>query len=124
FPNFGFTGFLDLRAGVPSPEGIAFIDLVDSSEYLSVVIPGMNGGDDTVLCIKPDKSQFPIVPAGVVDCDGGTPVGFTTVQDHNIGVVGTCTAGANAGDECTSDTDCPDGQCYEAADCLAAGGTL
>lgn len=124
FPSFGFTGYLDLQAGIPSPDGLAFIDITDSSDYLSVLIPAPTGGQDTVVCIKPDKTLFPIVTAGVIDCDGGTPVGFSSLQDHNIGVVGACTAGENAGQACTTDAGCPGGQCYEAADCTAVGGVV
>lgn len=124
FANFGFTGYLDLRAGVPSPDGLAFIDIIDSSDFLYVPIPGQSGGADQVLCIKPRKDMFPIVNAGVIDCDGGTPFGFSSVQDHNIGMVGTCTAGENAGESCSGDGDCPDGECFTAADCTAARGTL
>lgn len=124
FPSTGMTGFIELKAGVPSAEGVAFLDITDSSDYLSVLIPASTGGVDTVICIKPHKNLFPITTAGVIDCDGGSPVGFSTAQDHNIGVVAACTAGANAGQACTSDANCPNGHCYAAVDCEAAGGVV
>lgn len=78
----GFEGFLELTAGEPDPlTGIAQIDITDASEYLSIFLGPPAG---IALCFRPDRSQFPIISAGAIDCDGGTDVSFVLTQDHNI----------------------------------------
>jgi hypothetical protein len=51
-------------------------------------------------------------------------MGIDVTQDHNIGVVGSCSGGANDGTACGNDGDCPGGECFNAGDCTALGGTL
>jgi hypothetical protein len=76
----GFSGYLDLAAGVPDPAtGIAQVDIVGASEFLSVAVGNVN------LCIKP---IVPVVRAGVLSCAGGIDLGVSSSQDHNIGTVG------------------------------------
>lgn len=123
-PNFpvattGFEGFLEMTAGPPT-NGLAFIDLTDTSDYLAINIP--IGG--TAVCLKILRDQLPIQNAGIISCNGGIPMGIAVTQDHNLGVVGACSGGTSAGAGCTSDTDCPEGVCYSAALCAAAGGTV
>jgi hypothetical protein len=121
FPNAGFTGFLDLSAGAPDPSsGIAFVDVVDASEYLALGIPVTGGA----ICIKPDRSQLPIHNAGIVACKGGAMLGLSLSQDRNVGVAGACSGGTADGLVCTADGDCPAGACFGAEDCSALGGTL
>jgi hypothetical protein len=92
----GFSGFLDLAAGVPDPvTGLAVVDIVGASDFLSVQVGAF------VLCIKP---IVPVSAAGVLACNGGFNLGVTSTQDHNIGTVG-----ANG---------------FTADDCTAAGGTV
>jgi hypothetical protein len=92
----GFTGFLDLAAGVPDPvTGMAPIDVVGASEFLSIPV------GDVTLCIKP---MVPVVRAGVIACSGGVDLGVSSSQDHRIGIVG---MGG-----------------FSAAACNAAGGTV
>jgi hypothetical protein len=92
----GFSGSLDLAAHAPDPvTGLALIDVVGGSEFLSVQI------DSLTLCIKP---IVPVSAAGVVACSGGVDFGVISSQDHNIGTVG-----VNG---------------FTAADCSAAGGTV
>ena len=100
----GFEGFIDLEAGRPDPStGIAVVDIVGASPVIAVegFAPGVG---PLAFCITPVAGQFPIRNAGVIDCDGGTDVGYDLVVDHNIGVVG-----VNG---------------FTAADCTAAGGTV
>ncbi len=93
----GFTGYLDLAAGVPDPQtGIATVDVVGASPFLSVAVPG-----GLTFCIHP---LVPVSAAGVVSCNGGIDLGVTTTIDHDIGVVGV------------------DG--FTAEDCTDAGGTV
>jgi hypothetical protein len=128
FPTFGFSGFLELRAGVPLPagafSGTAFVDITDASDYLSVFIPPQVGTPGIALCLRPRKDLFPILNAGVIDCDGGTALGIMTSQDHNIGEVGRCSGGDNAGAQCSAAEECPGGRCFSEADCAAAGGVV
>lgn len=92
----GFTGFLDLTAGVPDPvTGLATVDVVGASDFLSVAI------GPVTLCIKP---IVPASGAGVLACQGGFDLGVSSSQDHNIGTVG-----VNG---------------FTADDCTAAGGTV
>ena len=121
FPTTGFTGFLDLRAGVPdASSGVVFVDLVDASEYLSLSIP--LGG--TTLCLKPDRSQLPVHNAGVMACKGGAMLGLSLTEDRNVGVVGACVGGASEGLECAADSNCPGSSCFDTAACGALGGSL
>lgn len=91
----GFTGYLDLQAGIPDPQtGQAIIDVTGSSTYLKLV------SDTGLICIKP---LLPVVAAGVVDCDGNTNLGITIRQDHRIGIVN---------------------QDFTAGECTDAGGTV
>lgn len=93
----GFSGWLDLAAGVPDPvTGLAVVDIVGASDFLSVQIGPF------VLCIKP--LLVPVSGAGVLACNGGFDLGITASQDHNIGIVG-----VNG---------------FTADDCSAAGGTV
>jgi hypothetical protein len=119
FPSTGFTGFLELTAG-PANSGVAFIDLTDASEYLSIDVPA--GG--IAVCLKIPRQQLPVLNAGIISCNGGIPMGIAVTQDHNIGVVGACSGGTNDGQACGDDGDCPEGECFNAADCAAQGGTV
>jgi hypothetical protein len=93
----GFTGHLELAAGVPDPvTGIASIAVTGASEYLSLAIVG-----GPTFCIRP---MVPVAAAGVVDCDGGIDLGVTSTVDHDIGTVGV------------------DG--FTAEDCAAQGGAV
>jgi hypothetical protein len=121
FPTTGFTGFLELSGGVPDPgSGIAFVDLVDASEFLAIGLP-LGGG---AVCIEVDRSQLPVRNAGLVDCDGGAALGLALTQDRNVGVVGACAGGSAEGLACDGNGDCPESSCFAIADCAAAGGTL
>jgi hypothetical protein len=92
----GFTGYLDLAAGVPDPvTGLAAVDVTGASDFLSVAIGPLT------LCIKP---LVPISDAGVLACKGGFDLGITASQDYNIGTV--------------------DVNGFTAADCTATGGTV
>jgi hypothetical protein len=124
FPSVGFEGFLELTAGVPNTDGVALINLTDASDFLSIEIPPQAGGDPVVVCIRPRKDLFPVTNAGAIDCDGGTAFGFSVTQDHNLGMVSTCTAGDNAGEACDADDDCPGGECFSTADCDALNGLV
>jgi len=117
----GMEGYLDLRAGVPNPfNGLALIDVIGSSEYLSINIPG----GAQALCIKPKREQFPLIDAGVIACYGGIPLGLDLTLDHNIGVVGACSGGSEDGESCGADSDCTGGVCFSTERCLAAGGRV
>jgi hypothetical protein len=92
----GFSGSLDLAAGVPDPvTGLALVNIVSASEFLSVQV-GLQ-----TLCIKP---IVPVTKAGVLSCSGGVDLGITSSEDHNIGTVG-----VNG---------------FTADDCMVAGGTV
>ena len=92
----GFTGSLDLAAGVPDPvTGQALVDIVGASEFLSIQV-GLR-----TLCIKP---LIPVSNAGVLACNGGVDLGITSSQNHRIGTVG-----VNG---------------FTAGDCAAAGGVV
>lgn len=118
FSFFGFEGFLELKA--TGNGSLVFIDVTDASEYLSVNIP--LGG--TAVCLKVLRDQLPIRNAGILACNGNLPLGIEVTQDHNIGVVGECSGGGNAGGDCGGDPECPDGTCFTAEACTAAGGTV
>lgn len=121
FTFYGFEGFLELTAGEIDPGlGAAFVDVTDASEYLSINIPSIT----TAFCIKVPRDQLPVRQAGFVSCRGGLPAGFELVLDHNIGVIGECSDGANDGLACANDDACPDGTCFNAERCAAAGGTV
>jgi hypothetical protein len=95
--TFGFQGYLDLRMGTPDGQGVAHIDLVGASPFLSIDV-----GSGTSLCIQLPTS--PVQDVGVIDCDGGSDLGVRTIQDHDIGKVG---VGG-----------------FTAEQCAAAGGTV
>ena len=83
----GFEGFLDLEGTDVDPEtGIARIDVVGASERIT--LDGVTSGGPIVICIEPLPDQFPVIGAGIIDCNGGTAVGYDLTYDHNIGVVG------------------------------------
>jgi len=103
----GFTGYLDLAAGVPDPvSGLAQVDITGASEFLSVPVGAVT------LCIKP---LVPVSNAGVLACNGGVDLGVSSSQDHNIGVVGvngfTADACTAAGGTVESPTDPHPGVC-------------
>jgi hypothetical protein len=118
FPFYGFEGFLEFKA--TGSGSLVFLDLIDASEYLSVNIP--LGG--TAVCLKVLRDELPVASAGILACGGNLPLGIEVTQDHNIGVVGQCAGGGNDGADCSGDPDCPDGNCFAAEDCTAAGGTV
>jgi hypothetical protein len=83
----GFEGFLDLEGTEVDPAtGIARIDVVGASERIT--LDGVTSGGPIVICIEPLPDQFPVIGAGIVDCNGGTAVGYDLTYDHNVGVVG------------------------------------
>jgi len=92
--------FLEFEAGVPDPEtGIATIDVVGASEYLTA--SANLAGFAVNLCLK---LEVPITTAGVIDCDGGSDYSIGLDADHNLGELGI------------------DG--FTADDCTEAGGTI
>jgi hypothetical protein len=121
FPTAGFTGFLDLSAGIADPtSGVAFVDLVDAADYLALTLP-LGGG---AICLQVDRSQLPVHNAGIVACKGGAQLGLGLTQDRNVGVVGACAGGPSEGLACDMNDDCPQSTCFTAAACAALGGTL
>ena len=83
----GFEGWLELEGTPVDPAtGIARIDLVGASDLIT--LDSFTSGGPVVICIEPLPDQFPVVGAGLVDCNGGTPFGFSLTYDHNLGVVG------------------------------------
>jgi len=119
FPSSGCQGFLELTAGAVNG-GFAFIDVTDASDYLSIDVPA--GG--IAVCLKILRDQLPIHNAGLISCSGGLPLGIQVTQDHNIGVVGKCKDGTNAGQNCSGEPECPGGTCFTAAACTTAGGAV
>jgi hypothetical protein len=84
----GFEGFIEFEAGQPDAEtGLASVAITDASEYLSISVP-VPLSAPIVLCLRPQRDLLPIDPAGFIACYGGVDVGFSVIQDHNIGVVG------------------------------------
>jgi hypothetical protein len=83
--RFGFQGYLDLALGPPDAMGIAQVDIVGASDFLSLTVAAEEGEESMTFCIRP---IVPVVRAGVVDCDGGDDLGISTFQDHVVGVVG------------------------------------
>lgn len=76
----GFSGYLDLAAGVPDPQtGLAPVTITGASEYLSLPVGSLT------FCIKP---LLPVPLAGVLSCSGGVDLGITSTQDHYLGTVG------------------------------------
>lgn len=66
--------------------GVAQVDIVGASEFLSLVLPPEEeGGESETFCIQP---IFPVVRAGIVDCNGGQDLGISTSQNHVVGIVG------------------------------------
>jgi hypothetical protein len=93
----GFSGHLDLAAGVPDPvSGLTRIDVIGASPFLWLDLDAF-----TRLCIRP---IVPVLAAGVLACNGGFDLGVATLQDHRLGVVG---VGG-----------------FTAAECEASGGTV
>ena len=119
FPTTGFQGFIELTAGVPNG-GLAFVDVTDASDYISIDVPA--GG--TAVCLKVLRDQLPVRNAGLLSCSGGVPLGIQVSQDHDIGVVGACKGGDNAGESCSGEPDCPNGTCFNAEACVSAHGTV
>jgi len=94
----GFEGFIDLEGTDVDPEtGIARIDIVGTSPLIT--LDGETSGGPIVICIEPLPDQFPVIGAGIIDCNGGTAVGYDLAYDHNLGVVGQ--AGFTA-EQCTA----------------------
>jgi hypothetical protein len=120
-PTVGFEGFLELTAGVPDPAtGIASVDVTDASDYLAVDVPTAG----IAVCVRVLRDQLPVRQAGIVACKGGIPLGLQLTQDHDVGVVGTCVGGDNAGQSCAGDGGCFYGQCFTADTCAAVGGSV
>jgi hypothetical protein len=121
FPTSGFEGFLELTAEAPDPAtGLAFIDVTDASDYLSIDVPT----GSTAICLKVLRDQLPVQHAGLVACKGGLPLGIQVTQDHHMGQVGTCSGPTSEGQACSNNGDCADGVCFTAAMCTVAGGTV
>lgn len=99
----GFEGWLELEGAEVDPEtGIARIDVVGASPLIT--LDSFTSGGPVVICIEPLPDQFPVVGAGLIDCNGGTAFGYSLTYDHNLGVVG------EAG--------------FTAQQCTAAGGVI
>ena len=83
----GFEGFIELEGTEVDPAtGIARIDVVGASPLIT--LDGVTSGGPVVICIEPLPDQFPVIGAGLIDCDGGTAFGYSLTYDHNLGVVG------------------------------------
>jgi hypothetical protein len=95
----GFNGWIELEGSAIDPStGLGRIDVVDASPLIT--LDGFaNGAGPVVICIEPDPDQFPVIGAGVIDCDGGTAFGYSLAYDHDIGVVG---LGGFTADQCTA----------------------
>jgi hypothetical protein len=84
----GFTGYVDLEAGVPDPEtGLAQVSITDASEYISMLLEPL-AGVAMAICLRPLRELLPVANAGTIACNGGYDFGLIVTQDHNIGVVG------------------------------------
>jgi len=84
--TFGFEGYLDLALGTADAIGIAQVDIVGASSFLSLTLEPEDGAESMTFCIQP--VLLPVIRAGVIDCDGGEDLGVSTFQDHVVGVVG------------------------------------
>jgi hypothetical protein len=94
----GFQGFLDLEGTAVDPDtGIARIDIVGASPLIT--LDGVTSGGPVVICIEPLPDQFPVIGAGLIDCNGGTAFGYALTYDHNLGVVG---QGGFTAQQCTA----------------------
>jgi hypothetical protein len=83
----GFAGFLELEGTeVDAATGIARIDVVGASPLIT--LDSFTSGGPVVICIEPLPDQFPVVGAGLIDCNGGTAFGYSVTYDHDLGVVG------------------------------------
>lgn len=96
----GFTGWIELEGTAADPDtGQALIHVVDAAPL--IVLDGFtSGAGPVVLCIEPDPDQFPVIGAGVIDCDGGTAFGYSLAYDHDVGVVG---VGGFTEQQCTAE---------------------
>lgn len=83
----GFQGWLQLEGQEVDPTtGIARIDVVGASDLIT--LDGSTSGGPVVICIEPLPDQFPVIGAGLIDCNGGTAFGYGLTYDHDLGVVG------------------------------------
>src|SRR5262249_21201307 len=65
------VGGLDLVGGAPGADGVAPVTVAGPIFYRAPILGGAFGN----LCVRVDACT------GFVDCNGGTPVGVTVVQD-------------------------------------------
>jgi len=78
-----FSGYLDLRAGIPDPDtGIAAIDVTGASEYISADLRPLA---PMIVCLKP---TVPAQGVGVIACKGQLDVSYQASINHVAGVVG------------------------------------
>src|SRR6185436_4160194 len=81
-PNNTVTdAFFDFEAGEPDENGLAFVNVTASSEY---IFASANIANITV-CLKP---LVPVINAGVVQCNGGLDYSIRTAIDHVLGRIG------------------------------------
>ena len=64
-------GAFDLVGGVPGPDGIASVSLAGPVYYIAPIL----GGSFGFICVRLTSCT------GIVDCNGGTPVGVSVEQD-------------------------------------------
>lgn len=74
--------YLDFEVGTPDSQGLAFLNVVDSPDYIFV---DASSFAPLVLCLKP---MLPVTTAGVVDCGGTLDFSIISSTDHNIGQLG------------------------------------
>ena len=83
----GFEGWIEMEGTEVDPTtGLARIDVVGASPLIT--LDSVTSGGPIVICIEPLPDQFPVIGAGLIDCDGGTAFGYSLVYDHDLGVVG------------------------------------
>jgi hypothetical protein len=75
-------GYLVLRGGIPTREGIATLDVLDGSDFFFADAVAEIG---QVVCLAP---EYPAERAGIVDCDGGADVSLNMILDHKPGQLG------------------------------------
>lgn len=78
---------------------MAFVDVTGASTF---IVLDFNPDAELTICIRP--LAVPVTKVGMIDCDGGSDLGITALQDHRVGEVGL------------------DG--FSADECLTAGGTV